>query len=101
MALLRGKAPSRHGDVLLRGRVGYPPTPWGSTRLAPLRLNAHASVRSCGHVVPPAMLYREPLGFTEAGRHYYRSVYLPALESVVIPVDPWALIGEDEIQRCP
>jgi nucleoside 2-deoxyribosyltransferase len=46
----------------------------------------------------PRCYIASPLGFTEAGRHYYRSVYLPALESVVIPVDPWALIGEDEIQ---
>lgn len=32
-----------------------------------------------------------PLGFTEAGRDYYRSTYLPALATVVDPVDPWAL----------
>lgn len=31
-----------------------------------------------------------PLGFTEAGRHYYAGVYLPALTQVVEPVDPWA-----------
>jgi nucleoside 2-deoxyribosyltransferase len=32
-----------------------------------------------------------PLGFTEAGRDYYGRVYLPALASVVEPVDPWSL----------
>jgi nucleoside 2-deoxyribosyltransferase len=32
-----------------------------------------------------------PLGFTEAGRDYYRRVYLPALAAVVEPVDPWSL----------
>jgi nucleoside 2-deoxyribosyltransferase len=32
-----------------------------------------------------------PLGFTEAGRDYYERVYLPALASVVEPVDPWSL----------
>jgi nucleoside 2-deoxyribosyltransferase len=32
-----------------------------------------------------------PLGFTEAGRDYYRRVYLPALATVVEPVDPWSL----------
>jgi len=37
-----------------------------------------------------------PLGFTEAGRHYYEHVYLPALTAVVEPVDPWALATADE-----
>jgi nucleoside 2-deoxyribosyltransferase len=32
-----------------------------------------------------------PLGFTEAGRDYYARVYLPALATVVDPVDPWSL----------
>jgi nucleoside 2-deoxyribosyltransferase len=32
-----------------------------------------------------------PLGFSEAGRHYYAQTYLPALAAVVDPVDPWAL----------
>jgi nucleoside 2-deoxyribosyltransferase len=32
-----------------------------------------------------------PLGFTEAGRDYYARVYLPALATVVEPVDPWSL----------
>ena len=32
-----------------------------------------------------------PLGFTEAGRDYYERVYLPALATVVEPVDPWSL----------
>ena len=32
-----------------------------------------------------------PLGFTEAGRDYYERVYLPALATVVEPVDPWLL----------
>jgi nucleoside 2-deoxyribosyltransferase len=32
-----------------------------------------------------------PLGFTEAGRDYYARVYLPALATVVEPVDPWLL----------
>lgn len=31
-----------------------------------------------------------PLGFTEAGREYLSSTYLPALARVVEPVDPWA-----------
>jgi nucleoside 2-deoxyribosyltransferase len=38
-----------------------------------------------------------PLGFTAAGRHYYRSVYLPALATVVEPVDPWALTAEADV----
>jgi nucleoside 2-deoxyribosyltransferase len=31
------------------------------------------------------------MGFTEAGRRYYRDVYLPALGSYVEVVDPWSL----------
>jgi nucleoside 2-deoxyribosyltransferase len=38
-----------------------------------------------------------PLGFTEAGRHYYEHVYLPTLRSVVDPVDPWSLTQPEEI----
>jgi len=38
-----------------------------------------------------------PLGFDETGRHYYRTVYLPALESVVDPFDPWALTTPEAI----
>jgi nucleoside 2-deoxyribosyltransferase len=37
-----------------------------------------------------------PLGFTEAGRDYHARVYLPALASVVEPVDPWTLTSPDE-----
>lgn len=37
-----------------------------------------------------------PLGFTEAGRDYYERVYLPALATVVEPVDPWSLITPEE-----
>jgi nucleoside 2-deoxyribosyltransferase len=32
-----------------------------------------------------------PLGFSDAGRLYYSDVFLPALEAVVEPVDPWSL----------
>jgi nucleoside 2-deoxyribosyltransferase len=32
-----------------------------------------------------------PLGFTDAGRHYYTSIYLPALREVVEVIDPWAM----------
>lgn len=56
---------------------------------------------ACDHAIVsslPRCYVASPLGFTEGGRHYYRSVYLPALESVVIPVDPWALTAEDEIR---
>jgi nucleoside 2-deoxyribosyltransferase len=40
-----------------------------------------------------------PFGFTEGGRHYYREVYLPALERVVEVVDPWALTTDEEVER--
>lgn len=38
-----------------------------------------------------------PLGFSEAGRHYYSNVLLPRLASLVEPVDPWSLVTDDEI----
>jgi nucleoside 2-deoxyribosyltransferase len=44
----------------------------------------------------PRCYVASPLGFTEAGRHYLERVYLPALATVVEPVDPWALAGPDE-----
>lgn len=45
---------------------------------------------------PPCYI-ASPLGFTEAGRHYYSTVYLPALAKVVDPVDPWALTTDAEV----
>jgi nucleoside 2-deoxyribosyltransferase len=38
-----------------------------------------------------------PLGFTEAGRHYYREILLPALAAVIEPVDPWSLTTDADI----
>jgi nucleoside 2-deoxyribosyltransferase len=38
-----------------------------------------------------------PLGFTEAGRDYYRRTYLPALAEAVEPVDPWSLTTAEEL----
>jgi nucleoside 2-deoxyribosyltransferase len=38
-----------------------------------------------------------PLGFTEAGRTYYGRVLLPALATVVDPVDPWSLTSAGEV----
>lgn len=40
-----------------------------------------------------------PLGFTEAGRHYYEHVYLPALREVVEVVDPWSLTSSGEVEE--
>jgi nucleoside 2-deoxyribosyltransferase len=40
----------------------------------------------------PRCYIASPLGFSEAGRHYYREVYLPALRRVVTPVDPWPVV---------
>jgi nucleoside 2-deoxyribosyltransferase len=39
----------------------------------------------------PCCYVASPLGFTEAGRAYYRDVFIPALAHVVEPLDPWAL----------
>ncbi|MGO9956611.1 MAG: nucleoside 2-deoxyribosyltransferase [Solirubrobacteraceae bacterium] len=45
----------------------------------------------------PRCYIASPLGFTEAGRDYYKRVYLPALGAVVEPVDPWALTTAGEV----
>lgn len=45
----------------------------------------------------PRCYIASPFGFTEAGRYYYEQVYLPALSTVVEPVDPWSLTSTDEI----
>jgi nucleoside 2-deoxyribosyltransferase len=45
----------------------------------------------------PQCYVASPLGFTEAGRRYYAEVYLPALATVVEPVDPWSLTDEAEV----
>jgi nucleoside 2-deoxyribosyltransferase len=47
----------------------------------------------------PRCYIASPLGFSEAGRHYYHEVYLPALTMVVAPVDPWALTSAAEIEK--
>lgn len=45
----------------------------------------------------PRCYIASALGFSEAGRHYYEQVYLPALREVVAPVDPWALTSAEEL----
>lgn len=47
----------------------------------------------------PRCYIASPLGFTEAGREYYTSTYLPALAQVIDPVDPWAAVHAEEIAR--
>ena len=44
--------------------------------------------------MPPRCYVASPLGFTEAGRHYYEQYFIPALREVVDPVDPWSLGGD-------
>ena len=38
-----------------------------------------------------------PLGFTDAGRHWYHAVLLPALAPLVEVVDPWSLATAEEL----
>jgi nucleoside 2-deoxyribosyltransferase len=45
----------------------------------------------------PRCYVASPFGFTEAGRHYYNEVYLPALSAVVEPLDPWAYVTSEEV----
>ncbi len=47
----------------------------------------------------PRCYIASPLGFNEAGRHYYQAVFLPALAHVVTPVDPWSLTPTREIDE--
>ncbi len=47
----------------------------------------------------PACYVASPLGFTEAGRIYYRDVYLPALAEVVDPVDPWSWVTSHDLSE--
>jgi hypothetical protein len=37
-----------------------------------------------------------PRGVTDSGRHYYLSVYLPALREVVEVLDPWSMTTAEE-----
>jgi nucleoside 2-deoxyribosyltransferase len=40
-----------------------------------------------------------PLGFSEAGRHFYNGVFLPTLRNIGFdPLDPWTLTDEKLIQ---
>ena len=45
----------------------------------------------------PRCYLASPFGFTDAGRHYYRDVFVPALAGVIDPVDPWSLVDENEV----
>ncbi len=40
-----------------------------------------------------------PLGFIDAGRKYYYEHYLPALEAVVLPIDPWAMVSQADVAQ--
>jgi nucleoside 2-deoxyribosyltransferase len=44
----------------------------------------------------PRCYVASPLGFSEGGRHYYAEILLPALSTVVEPVDPWSLTADEE-----
>jgi nucleoside 2-deoxyribosyltransferase len=44
----------------------------------------------------PRAYVASPLGFSEAGRDYYATRYLPALAEHVEPIDPWALTAPEE-----
>jgi len=45
----------------------------------------------------PRCYLASAFGFSEAGRHYYREIYVPALAEVITPVDPWSLISDAEV----
>jgi nucleoside 2-deoxyribosyltransferase len=48
---------------------------------------------------PPLCYVASPLGFSEAGRHYLQTAYLPVLSTVVTPIDPWSLVGDSEVDQ--
>lgn len=45
----------------------------------------------------PRCYVASPAGFSETTRGWYAEVFLPALDPVVEPVDPWALTSGEEI----
>jgi hypothetical protein len=45
----------------------------------------------------PRCYVASSFGFTEPGRRYYEDIYLPALATVVDPVDPWAMTTPQEL----
>jgi len=47
----------------------------------------------------PRCYLASPLGFSEAGRHYYTQQYLPALIEHVDPVDPWTMTEPEEFAK--
>lgn len=54
--------------------------------------------RSPGTDARPRCYVASPHGFSDAGRHYYADVLLPALDEVVEIVDPWALSTDAEFE---
>jgi nucleoside 2-deoxyribosyltransferase len=47
--------------------------------------------------VKPRAYVASPFGFTEHGRDYYVKTLLPALGELVEPLDPWAVVTDQEL----
>lgn len=46
----------------------------------------------------PTCYVASPLGFNDAGRSYYETVYLPRLREVVTLIDPWSQVKPAEVE---
>jgi nucleoside 2-deoxyribosyltransferase len=68
-------------------------------RIARLPTSSARSVIMGSMDARPRCYVASPLGFTEAGRHYYQKILLPALAEVVEPVDPWILVSDSELAK--
>lgn len=51
------------------------------------------------HAHRPRCYLASPLGFNDAGRSYYESVYLPALARAVEVVDPWSQLPAADVEQ--
>lgn len=47
----------------------------------------------------PRCYVASPLGFTEGGRSYYRTHFLPALEAVADTFDPWSVADDLDLSQ--
>src|SRR5258705_5589932 len=72
---------------------------------ARLALTSRAALFSCGMATVPSIYMASPLGFSEAGRHFYNSVLVPFVKRLGYEVlDPWALGDRariEAVQRLP
>src|SRR5262249_40777908 len=74
-------------------------------KAASIRARLTRGLFSCGMPTAPKVDMASPLGFSEAGRHFYGSVLVPFVAGLGYEVlDPWALVDRakiEAVQRLP